>query len=518
MKKNILFITLCLLLSACAQIRNPTGGSKDTEPPVIVKSNPENLTTNLTNDQEIEITFDEFIKLSNLTQELIISPPIFPAPSITSKGKKLKIDLSSSILNENTTYSINLGDAVVDFNESNPYKNLTYVFSTGLSIDSLEIYGSLLDVQTGKKLSDVSVLLFSDLTDTFQTTNPNYLVRTDSSGHYHFQNLPPTEFSILAIQDKNKNKKIDYSELIGFSSSTIDLSSNTGYELETMRLFPFTTKSNIILKDTIYGPHKNKYIFNKTLENVPIYLKKNGLIYNKYTSIKDTLIVYPTKKTDKLKLFVNDSLYSSVTWDSITNKPIHNKYSILNAFSLHEKDTLELSFKYPKDSIELKNIQLFNDQNTQVNFNLTPLSSFKYGISADFIEDKNYTLVLKKSIIHPDSSNSTPDSINFNTLPNNTLGNLICVISNYNDSLNSKVLVLYKGDNPIKSKLVNNRNLRFNYLKPGIYTLKVINDTNNDGKWTTGSFEKKIHPERIIHFKNPIDIKENWDIEVNINL
>jgi len=518
MKRKIILVTLCIYLAACAQIRNPTGGPKDKNPPEIIKSNPPNKTTLFDKTKGVEITFNEFIKLNKLNQELIVSPPISPAPLITSKGKKLKMNFNSCDLLENTTYSINLGQAVVDYNESNPYRNFTYVFSTGSSIDSLEINGTLWDIKTGIRPANVSVLLYSNLTDTFHKTEPSYLVLTDSNGNYTFQNLPPKPFSILAIEDKNKNKKIDYKELIGFSSSVLDLKAVNGLELETIKLFNYTTKTNIILKDTIYGRLNNKYVFNKSLEDVLVTVRNKNKLYSKYTIKQDTLIVYPNRKKDTIDIYIDTILYSSGTWDSITTDKIKNSYFISNQYILHENDTISLQFTNPIDTLNPKNISILTSQNKILGFKINKISEFIYGISALFQEDKKYTLLINKGLIDPDSFNTTPDSITIKTLANNTLGNLICIVSNYSDTTGSKVLVLYKGDKKIESKNITGNNITFNYLKSGTYTLKIIDDTNKDGTWTSGSFEKKIHPEHIIHYKNPIDIKENWDIEVNITL
>ena len=135
MKHRLLYIPIVLLFllsfTDCAKKGSPSGGIKDSIPPVIVKSNPENYSINFS-ENEIRIYFDEYIKLKDLQKELIVSPPLKYPPTITplSTSKVLKIKIDDT-LKENTTYSFNFGNSIVDNNEENAFKYFKYVFSTG---------------------------------------------------------------------------------------------------------------------------------------------------------------------------------------------------------------------------------------------------------------------------------------------------------------------------------------------------------------------------------------------------
>ena len=129
------FLAITLILVSCAQIRPLSGGEKDIEAPKELESTPLNGATNFI-ENTIEVNFDEFIKLTNLTSQLIVSPLMETPPEVMVKGKKLIIKLKSELA-ANTTYSINFGNSISDITENNVFPNYKYVFSTGSFIDSL---------------------------------------------------------------------------------------------------------------------------------------------------------------------------------------------------------------------------------------------------------------------------------------------------------------------------------------------------------------------------------------------
>jgi hypothetical protein len=433
-------------------MRNPTGGKKDTTPPVMVKSTPENKIVNFNKAIPILLQFDEFIKLNKLNEELIISPPLIPKPTITTKGKKLSINLNECELEPNTTYSINLGDALVDHNESNPYKNLIYVLSTGATIDSLSLSGTIWDMEKGEKPYGASVLLYTDLTDTFYNTDPSYLVKTDSNGYYSINNLPESKFTLLVLQDENKNKQIDYKEKVGFSESLINLSANSA--LERINIFPYKHKPNVKIKDTIYSNHNIKFLFNKELADVNIVLKSNNSPYLNYRIKKDTLLIYPTTNKSPVIVYMDDLVLTNTPWDSIKNITFNNSYKVLNKYNLHKKDTLLLEFNSPYSSINKNNITLINNNKTPLDFELININPFKLGIYNNYKVGQEYYFIVNKTIINPDSNNTIPDTIGIKVLSNKSLGNLMCLISNYSDAITNKLLLLYKDDKLLKSKKI----------------------------------------------------------------
>jgi hypothetical protein len=168
----------------------PDGGWYDDDPPKVVGSTPEDRATNVKTNK-IAIYFDEFIKIENATEKVIVSPPQLETPEIKGAGKKIVVELKDT-LKENTTYTIDFSDAISDNNEGNPLGNYTFTFSTGEQIDTFEIAGYVLDASNLEPIKGIAVGLYDDLSDTAFTTKPLMRIsRTDSRGHFVVKGVAP---------------------------------------------------------------------------------------------------------------------------------------------------------------------------------------------------------------------------------------------------------------------------------------------------------------------------------------
>ena len=200
--------TLCFIAYigiGCAQIGSPTGGPQDSIPPVLVSAYPAIRSTNF-KDNKIVLTFNEYVDLQEIQTNVLVSP--FPKvnPNITFKLKTVTVKLKDT-LKENTTYAINFGNAIRDNNEGNPFKNFTYVFSTGNTIDSLTLNGKIVMAETGKADSTIDVLLYRNAHDsTVQSRKPDYLTKLDKEGNFTFTNLSEGHYKIYALKDGDGGK------------------------------------------------------------------------------------------------------------------------------------------------------------------------------------------------------------------------------------------------------------------------------------------------------------------------
>ena len=175
-------------LSGCAAIGNPDGGPYDETPPRITNSNPQNGATGVKN-RKITIDFNEFIKLENPSEKVVVSPPQLEQPEIKVTGKKIQVELFDS-LKPNTTYSIDFADGIVDNNEDNPLGNYCFRFSTGDVIDTLEVSGYVLNAQNLEPVKGITVGLHSDLSDSaFITKQFERVSRTDEQGHFTIRGI-----------------------------------------------------------------------------------------------------------------------------------------------------------------------------------------------------------------------------------------------------------------------------------------------------------------------------------------
>jgi len=205
-----ILITWLLLLSfpRCANIVPPTGGPRDTIPPKVVGSTPENYSTRFT-VTSIHIEFDEFIQLRNINQQFIITPPQKERPDFRVRGRNLNIDLNTELV-ANTTYTLNFGDAIVDLNEGNILRNYEFVFSTGDEIDSLSYSGIVLNAYDKTPAENVIVMLYEELHDSVPYRRlPLYANRTGKDGRFQLNNIRADTFKVFALADANNNYLYD---------------------------------------------------------------------------------------------------------------------------------------------------------------------------------------------------------------------------------------------------------------------------------------------------------------------
>lgn len=210
----------------CAHPVAPAGGLKDEDPPIVVSSEPANYSTNF-HQNNITVTFNEFVKLDKLQQQLLISPPTNTLPEIRLRGKSLLIKFLEDLKPE-TTYSVYFGDAIVDLAENNPLSGFTFVFSTGSILDSMTVTGQVRNAFDLKPAEETFVMLYVDDNDTIPVDSlpyqirPYYISRTNKLGFYKFQNLRNEQYKLFALADMNSNFIFDMpGEAIAFADSMI---------------------------------------------------------------------------------------------------------------------------------------------------------------------------------------------------------------------------------------------------------------------------------------------------------
>ena len=216
-----LLLMLVIVAYSCASMGAPDGGPYDEMPPKFVGSSPRLHAVNA-KSKKFELEFDEFIKLEKPSEKVIISPPQMEQPEIKVVGKKVVGELLDT-LKEATTYTIDFSDAIVDNNEGNPMGNFTYSFSTGATIDTMEVSGTVLNAVDLEPIKGIQVGLHKNLNDSAFTTLPfDRVSRTDSRGHFVIRGIAPGKYRIYALMDGNQNYLFDSkTETIAFSDSII---------------------------------------------------------------------------------------------------------------------------------------------------------------------------------------------------------------------------------------------------------------------------------------------------------
>lgn len=215
---------LAFLLAACASIGTPDGGRYDEEPPYVVKSHPDDKATGVTT-KKIRISFNEYIKLENASEKVIISPAQLEPANVRADGKQIRVDLYDS-LKANTTYTIDFSDAVEDNNEGNPMGNYTFSFSTGDVIDTMEVSGNVVAASNLEPVKGTLVgLLPCDSTwhdSLFRTIPLLRLGRTNGSGRFTIKGVKPGRYRCFALKDGDGNFCFSQkSEEIAFDTTVI---------------------------------------------------------------------------------------------------------------------------------------------------------------------------------------------------------------------------------------------------------------------------------------------------------
>lgn len=257
------FVTMALVvvlsLCSCARPGSPDGGPYDETPPKVVGANPgEGATDSRANN--IEILFDEYVKLEKAAEKVVISPPQIDMPEISAVGRKIKIKLLDT-LKQNTTYTIDFGDAIVDYNEGNPMGKYTYTFSTGSRLDTMEVSGKVLEARNLEPIKGIVVGLHADTTDTAFTTKPfDRMARTNGSGEFTIKGIAPGNYRIYALQDADgnymfnqKSEKIAFSRQVISPRSYADVRNDTVWRdsthYDSVRIVPYThfVPDNVVL-------------------------------------------------------------------------------------------------------------------------------------------------------------------------------------------------------------------------------------------------------------------------------
>ena len=362
-----LLLMLVIVAYSCASMGAPDGGPYDEMPPKFVGSSPRLHAVNA-KSKKFELEFDEFIKLEKPSEKVIISPPQMEQPEIKVVGKKVVGELLDT-LKEATTYTIDFSDAIVDNNEGNPMGNFTYSFSTGATIDTMEVSGTVLNAADLEPIKGIQVGLHKNLNDSAFTSLPfDRVSRTDSRGHFVIRGIAPGKYRIYALMDGNQNYLFDSkTETIAFSDSIIipsmmpatrqDTLWKDTLTIDTIKTVGYTRfmPDDIILRafkeentrQYFTGSQRDKenhFIlkFSAKADTLPTL---KGLNFNE----KDAFIVEANEGNDSICYWIKDSLVYQM--DTLALQMDYLYIDTLNQL-VPKTDTLYLANKLTKEQRE----------------------------------------------------------------------------------------------------------------------------------------------------------------------
>ena len=403
---------------------------------------------------KIALEFDEYIDVQDLQQNLLISPLQNRNPSVIANPKSITLKFRDTLL-PNTTYTVNFGNAIRDNNEGNVYKNLSYVFSTGDKLDDLTLSGKVIMAETGLTDSTLIVMLYRNAADSsVLKKKPNYIAKVTGDGSYSFENLPPASFKIYALKDGDGGKTY-----------------NSKSEIFAFNDAEITAGNNESL--TLYAYAEQKFVDPKILNPVKKSAEKK-LRYAVNSQGRQDLLTpleinfnNPLKETDSTKIYITDTLYKKINGVRFTIDTTAKKIS--------------LSSKWKADE---------------------PLILL---IEKDAVKDSSGNTVTKN------------DTIRFVTKRTEDYGKLTLRFNDLDLSKNPVLQFLtqdvIKYSYPLKS-----REWSDNMFTPGEYGIRILYDTDKNGMWTPGNYTKKLQPEIAVTIPQKLNVRADWDNEVEINL
>ena len=533
MKKLIYTVLSIVVISGCAKRGSPTGGPVDSIPPVLINASPKINSTNF-DSKEIRLTFDEFVTLDKVEEQLIISPPIdknsYEVKPLSGVTKKVFLEFIDSLETE-TTYSINFGNSIKDNNEGNPLTFFSYTFSTGETIDSLYVRGNISDAFDRDTDNYISIHLYridSVFNDSIIFNNrPTYVSNSLDSTSYQFKNLKEGKYLIVAIKDIDNNYFFDpFYDKIGFIDSLITLPQDS---IINFKLFKEETsliwdKPHFINSEKIgFG-----YYGKLDLKNIKIESSIPDSVQYTYTKEResDTLIFWLSKNSfDSL----NFNLIEKDTTKLVTVKFDRAKDTLIDSLSIspktanviHLRETFKLSSNIPLKKIEdslitIRDIDsLIIPFTTSINDNLDQIE-----IEFEVSPSDNYRLFILPEAIK-DIRGVSNDTLQYNVV-SQTLedyGNVYLDVVRNSESKFILHMIDSNGDIIREFKNVNlDTTYNFDYVRPGKYTFRLIEDANNNDIWDTGNYLKKIKPESVYYFANELEVRANWDLNETFNL
>ncbi len=465
---SIVFINIFLLcciscfFQNCAVQIPPSGGPRDSLPPVLVSSTIKDSTTNF-KANTITFKFNEYIDGVDIANAITINPLPKRQPTVTTRLNSFTISLRDSLL-PNTTYTLTVKDGIKDLNEGNKIETFNYLFTTGTNFDNGIVSGSIYNANTGATDSTLTVMLYKNVTDSaVAKENPMYITDTDGDGKYAFNNIAPGKYALYAYEAtrgsymyNNKDKKF------AFFDSTIIVANNT-------------TVGN-----------KNLYAFVQEKELLPA----SGVNSNK--PVED-------KNADKRLKFTTDMA--------------DNTQGLL--------DNLTLIFNRSITTVDTAFIKLVQDNNkVTCGINIDTTDHKKINIIANWKENTKYKLLIEKPFV-TDSTKvqyyRQNDTLSFTTKKLSEYGSLEIIIANMPKG--NILLELKKGETIVKREYMNGNKFFIKIFEPGEYNAQLIIDNNKNKKWDTGDYFKgKKQPEKVILIKESIGVKANFDKSYNITL
>jgi len=450
----------------CANIMAPTGGPRDTIPPRLVSALPADSVKRFTG-KKIVLNFNEYIEGKDIRAELLVNPVPKTDPIVDTKLRTVTVRIKDT-LQDNTTYSLQFGKGIKDFNEGNILRNFTYVFSTGDTIDEGELEGHVVIANTGRPDSTLIAMLYTKFDDSAVIKDrPRYIARLDSTGRFQFRYVKPGKYALYALKDEGgSHRYLSKAQLFAFRGAPVDIGEFNGPAIASQEtLYAYAETASETKKSTGTGTAPGPVPKKSKNQDTRLQVQANAT-----NGTLDVLDTFRLTFSSGLKVF-----------DSTQLRFTDNDF----------RDIGSRQYRYVRDSTG-RIVSLLYAWPTDTRFHLI--------IPRTFGQDSLGRKLLRD------------DTLSFHTKKDIDYGEVQVRVKNLPSTLNP-VLQFVQSDKVRFSFPFNRGVVRKVLFPPGEYELRILYDTNHNGVWDPGSFfgEDKRQPEKVITIRKKMNVKANWD-------
>lgn len=543
MKRRLLQGALLLLmvatLAACARQGYPEGGPRDREAPQVVEESPANGTLNF-DHKTFFVGFNEYVVIQDADNNVLISPPMKPKPTFATKRHGIQVTLNDSLL-PNTTYLFQFSNAIADFTEGNKLQRYEYAFSTGSTIDSMMLQGSVTDAfSLTPRKNTVTVMLYPYDSDDSAITkiNPSNITRCDEKGTFQFSHIRPGQYRLMAIEDADKDLRYGANEAIAFLDTIVESNSPSDStapshrmlmsfdELKIQRItqskferegYAEITTMLPMLQPTVecdtaivwrLAPSRDTirlWTINPKGRNIVVRLADSS-------GLADTLkMQWRQKRKMNATTTPSSTTVEWCKWSTGTTLPHFMQPAIAMTNPI---DTARTRLDSAATVLRLSD-STYSIHNIVVDSTL--LSAY---IDFKPQADQRYKIVIDDKRLY-DIFGNTTDTLQLTTevQGEDKFGNIIVTLK-ASDDTQHYVAVLTDGSGKEIQTIVlgNGRKANFRRLKPGTYRVHAFADRNNDGRWTPGNYWTHRQPEEIYYMAKTLTLRANWDMEETLEV
>lgn len=500
---------LILLCTSCASISAPTGGPSDTTPPRVISSNPDSAAVNVSTN-EFVIDFDEFVKTKDIQNLLIISPSLHNVKTEVKK-KSLHIRFPDDSLKQNTTYTIMLNGAIVDYHEDNPLSDYSLFFSTGETIDSFVYTAVIIDAYTKAPCENCLLALYQSDNDSIPLLDvPVYLARSNTAGQVSIPHLSESTFNVLALSDLNKNLKLDKDESV---SNYKNISVTDSMHKDTFYIYPYIQHTVLKPKLVSTFPGAIKISFDQK-----VYAKTTNLLVDgdtvpyQFNFSKDTL-------SFNINATLNDSFKITLHIDTAVYHLNYSPKSVSPQFEAKAlsfaKDILIISGSQHLVSYNIKGIRIYQDSIEHFISN-SVIENGKIKLQCKSLNHHKIIIKLDSSVIHNLNAQTNKEA-ELSIFPKETEGSNLSVKVELVETGNYIVQLISSDKILEQQSIKESQTITYNQLSPGKYRIRIIKDDNHNFLWDSGDFLTDKDPEHTI-LSEAAELRVNWDKELIIRL